>query len=102
MPSDIAGTGRAAGRMSVVSRTTAALLGGYCFVWGVITLGTAAGMRLGMSYGDAQVLLYLLAFPIFTAAFCWAFHMRGLPQVWAVFVGGGLLMMGLGWLLAGR
>lgn len=86
----------------LVSRTAAALLGGYCFVWGVTTLGTALGVQLGLPYGEAQMVLYLLAFLVFATVVCWAFHVRRLWRLWAVLVGGGVLMTGLGWLLAGQ
>lgn len=86
----------------LASRTAAALLGGYCFVWGVATLGTALGVQLGLPYGEAQMLLYLLAFLVFAAVVCWAFHVRSLWRLWTILLGGGVLMTGLGWLLAGR
>lgn len=86
----------------IASRTLAALLGGYCFVWGVTTLGIALCTLAGMPFGEAQTLFYLLAFLLFTAAFCWTFSTRNHLRAWLVLVGGGLAMTLVGWLLVGR
>jgi hypothetical protein len=85
-------------RMQLGSRILASLVGGYTFVWGFVALGTVAGVLLGMSYGEAQTLVFFFAFLLFAAALCWAFVARSALQVWAVLGGGGGLMTGLAWL----
>lgn len=84
----------------VLSRTAASLLGGYAFVWGFASLGVALGVAGGMTYGEAQTLLSLLAFLVFLACFCWAFAAASLARVWAVLAGGGACMTALAWLLS--
>lgn len=83
----------------VASRIGASLLGGYAFVWGFTSLGVALGVRAGVDYHEAQTLMYLLAFIVFVAAFCWAFAAESLARVWGVLAGGGALMTGAAWLL---
>lgn len=82
-----------------MSRIAASLLGGYAFVWGFVTLGIALLMALGMGYGDARTLSYLLAFLVFLAVFCWAFAAASVLRVWLVLAGGGVVMTGFAWLL---
>jgi hypothetical protein len=86
--------------VQVGSRVAASLLGSYAFVFGFVTLGTALGVAAGMPYGEAQTLLYLLAFLLFAACFCWAFIPVSGARVWAVLLGGGAVMTGAGWLLS--
>jgi len=86
-------------RVHVALRVSAGLFGSYAFVWGVITLGIALCMLLGLPYGDAKTLLYLLCFLVFVATFCWAFTARSLARVWLTLAGGGGVMTLLGWLL---
>jgi len=87
----------------LLSRIAAGIAGGYCFVLGVTTLGIALGITLGitlgMSYTDAQTLMYLVAFLIYTAAFCWAFIHRSLLTICLLLIGGGGVMTALGWWL---
>jgi hypothetical protein len=87
-------------RTQVATRITASLLGGYVFVGGFASLGTVLGVRAGMSYAEAQTLLYLLAFLVFLAAFCWAFAARRALHVWLVLLGGGSTMTAAAWLWA--
>jgi hypothetical protein len=84
----------------VASRVAASLLGSYAFVFGFTTLGTALGVAAGMPYGEAQTLLYLLAFLVFVVCFCWAFVPVSGVRVWSVLMGGGAAMTGAGWLLS--
>jgi len=86
----------------VVSRVAASLLGGYALVWGFVSLGTVLGVAAGMTYADAQTLLYLLAFLLFVVCFCWAISARSLSRVWLVFAGGGASMTLAAWLIASR
>lgn len=78
-------------------RLAASLLGSYCFVWGFTTFGITLGVAIGLTYQDAQTLLYLLAFLVFLVCFCWAFIARRLMLVWLVFVGGGSAMTVAAW-----
>jgi hypothetical protein len=77
---------------SVLSRIAAAVLGGYAFIWGFVTLGIEALVALHMSYSDAWTLVMMLAFLLFLGLFLWAFAARSLLRVWLVFAGGGALM----------
>lgn len=83
----------------IASRVAASLLGGWAFVWGFTTLGITALVALGMPYMEAQTLLFLLAFLLFLALFCWSFAAASLTRVWAVLAGGAALMTGAAWLL---
>ncbi len=85
----------------VISRIAASLLGSYVFVWGFASLGSALGLAAGMTFGDAQTLVFLLAFLLFLTCFFWAFAAARLLHVWAVLLGGGALMTGAAWLLLG-
>lgn len=83
----------------ITSRVAAALLGSYGFVWGFVSLGIVLGVAAGLPYEEAQTLLYLLAFLMLLAAFCWAFVARRVAWVWAVLAGGGAAMTGAAWLV---
>lgn len=83
-----------AGRLVVLQRTAAALLGGYAFTWGFIALGLASLFAAGMDFHDAEHLSAILGFLVFLGTFLWAFAGRSLARVWAVLAGGGLLMTG--------
>ncbi len=83
----------------LLSRIIAGIAGGYCFVLGVTTLGIAVGIQLGMPYTEALTLMYLLAFLIYTAVFCWAFVHRSMLNVWLLLLGGGTVMTTFGWWL---
>ena len=84
----------------ITARCAAALLGGYGFVWGFVSLGITAGLSLGMEYDQAWILMMLLAFILFLVLFLWAFAARSLLRVWCVLAGGGLGMT-LGAMLLG-
>lgn len=85
--------------LHIASRVSASLIGSYAFVWGFVTLGIALLIRAGMPYGDAQTLMFLLAFLAFLGCFLWAFAAARLARVWWVLGGGGCLMTGAAWLL---
>lgn len=87
-------------RWHLVSRIAAALLGGYAFTWGFVALGIALLVAGGVSFHEAQKLLYLLAFLLFLGLFLWAFAAPRLGRVWAVLAGGGASMTAAAWLLA--
>jgi hypothetical protein len=90
---------RIPGRFQIASRTAAALLGSYAFVWGLVALCVAVGAR-AMPFEEAETLAYLLAFPALLVCFCWAFVARSLRRVWAVLGGGGGLMTLVAWWIA--
>jgi hypothetical protein len=83
----------------IAARVAAGVLGGYTFVWGCATLGIALLLYVGMPYGDARTLVFLLAFVVLLIVFCWAFVAASLIRVWLVLAGGGAVMTGLAWLL---
>ena len=85
---------------SVVSRIAASLLGSYAFIWGFVTLGIALLVAAGLPYGEAQTLLFLLAFLVFLVCFCWTFAAANLTRVWVVLAGGGAAMTGAAWLIS--
>jgi hypothetical protein len=85
--------------LHVMSRVAASLLGSYVFVWGLSALGIALGVATGMPYEDAQTWLYLLAFLLYLACFCWAISARSLLKVWAVLACGGGALTAAAWFL---
>jgi hypothetical protein len=82
---------------AIVSRILAAVVGGWGFTWGFVTLGIALLVAGGMGYHDAQTLVYLLAFLVYLVFFLWAFSEASLRRVWLVLAGGGAAMTGLAW-----
>ncbi len=88
-----------AASLAITSRVAASLLGGYAFTWGFTVLGIALLVLAGMTYHEAQTLIYLLAFLLFLVVFCWAFAAARVWKVWAVLAGGGVAMTGAAWLL---
>ncbi|HMJ15272.1 MAG TPA: hypothetical protein VK524_27845 [Polyangiaceae bacterium] len=84
-------------RAHVASRVVAGILGSYVFAWGFITLTVASAVALGLPYGEAQSLAYLLVFLVLLSGFCWAIAAPSLVRVWVVLCGGGALMIGSGW-----
>ena len=89
-----------ANALAIAARVAAAVLGGYGFIWGFTTLGILLLVAAGMPYGEAQTLLYLLAFLVFLGCFCWAFAADSLARVWAVLGGGAVVMTGAAWWLS--
>jgi glucan phosphoethanolaminetransferase (alkaline phosphatase superfamily) len=79
-------------RFHVVSRTAAAMLGGYAFTWGVIAFATAAMFAAGMEFHDAEHLAAIIGLLVFVVAFLMAFAARSLPKVWLVLAGGGAVL----------
>ncbi len=86
-------------QFQIASRVAASVVGGWVFVWGFTTLGIAALLMAGLPYADARTLVYLLAFLVYLAAFCWAFATVSATRAWLVLLGGGLAMTALAWLL---
>lgn len=85
--------------LSLLSRIAASLLGGWVFTWGFVSLGISLLVAVGVRYGDAQTLLYLLAFLVFLGMFLWSFAAASVLRVWLVLAGGGGAMAGSAWLL---
>lgn len=85
---------------AIVSRIAASLLGGHAFVWGFVSLGIAVGVTAGMPYEEAQTLLFLLAFLVFLASFCWSYAVASVRVVWLALGGGGAAMAAAAWLLS--
>lgn len=66
--------------LSIVSRSAAALLGGYAFSYGA----TACLARvLPMAPVDAAIVASLPSFALYTCAFLWAFASRDALGAWA-------------------
>ena len=82
-------------RWSPALRVAAALLGGYAFSWGFVSLGVAGMFAAGMAFHDAEHLSYILGFLVFLTAFVWAFSARSLARVWLALAGGGAAMAGV-------
>jgi hypothetical protein len=80
-------------------RVAAALLGGYGFVWGFVSLAITGAVALGGDFHEAHTAAMLLAFLVFLVALCWAFAAASLARVWLVLAGGAALMSGAAWLL---
>jgi hypothetical protein len=88
--------------LQTISRSAAALLGGYVFCWGFVTLGIAVQVAAGRDFDQAWILVMMLVFLVYLAAFLWAFAARSLARVWIVLLGGGAVMSFAASLLAGR
>ena len=86
----------------IVSRIAASFLGGYVFIWGVVSLVITLSVSLGAQYDDAQQTVMLIAFLLFLLVFIWSYAERSLFRIWSVLGGGGLLMTLLAWLVAGN
>lgn len=84
----------------LASRIAASLFGGYAFVSGFVSLGITLLVAAGMPYGEAQTLLFLLAFLLFLALFCWSYTAASLKRVWLVLAGGAAVMTAAAWLMA--
>lgn len=85
--------------LALVSRIGAAVLGGYAFCWGFITLVLAGGYAAGMSFHDAEHLSAMLGVLLYLGVFCGAFIARRLGRLWLLLLGGGGLMTGAAALL---
>lgn len=83
----------------LIARITAALLGGYAFVWGFSSLGIAGLAALGVDFHEAETGVLMLAFLVFLSVFLWAFASSSVARVWAVLAGGGAVMTLSAWLI---
>jgi hypothetical protein len=71
----------------IASRIAAAVLGGWSFTWGFVSLAVTGLVAAGQPYTEAHTAAMLLAFIVFLVAFCWSFTAA--------------LMTGAAWLLQG-
>lgn len=85
--------------LPLASRMCAALLGGYAFVWGFVTLVVAVTLTAGGDYDEGLMLANILAFLVYLSAFLWAFASASLMRVWLVLAGGGAVMTLSAWSL---
>jgi len=84
---------------AIISRVLAALLGGYAFTWGFVSVGIAGLVFLGVDFHDAEAGILMLAFIVYLLVFLWAFAAASLVRIWSVLAGGALLMTAAGWQL---
>jgi hypothetical protein len=88
--------GRAA---EILSRSLAAIVGGYVFTWGITTLGIIVLVTFDMAYDQAHTTLMLLAFLVYLVVFLWAFAAKNPIRMWTVLAGGGALTTAAAWAL---
>ena len=82
--------------LSITHHLAAAQLGSYAFTWGLVALGVAGLVALGVDFHEAEKALLLIAFLVFLPVFLWAFAAASLARVWAV-LGGGAVFMTAAW-----
>lgn len=83
-------------RLQLAGRIAAAVLGGYAFAWGFIAACASLMFAAGMGFHDAEFLASMLGVLAFLVVFLWAFAAPQLWVVWAVLVGGGVLLAAAG------
>jgi hypothetical protein len=54
----------------LASRIAAAVLGGWAFTWGFVSLAVTGLVAAGQPYTEAHIATMLLAFIVFLVAFC--------------------------------
>lgn len=74
------------------ARALLAFVSTYTFVWGLITLGMATSIRLGLSFHDAEHLFVIIGLTLLLALFLWAFASSRPWLVWPLLLVCGLLM----------
>lgn len=82
-----------------LSRTAAALLGGYAFTWGFTAFGITCLLVFGMDFHEAETAVMLVAFLVFLWMFLWAFAAASVRRVWAVMLASTAAMSGAAWML---
>lgn len=85
-------TPSASRRTQVVLRVMAAMLGGYVFAWGTVALATSLLFAAHLDFHDAEFLGAFSGLLVYVSVFLWSIATRRLLRVWAVLLGGGLLM----------
>ncbi len=86
----------AAHTINIISRSAAAIFGGYLFAWGVTVFGIAGLVALGVDFHDAETGMFMLALLVFLGMFLWTFAASSVLRVWLVLAGGGAAMIGAG------
>ncbi len=83
-----------ASRLQIVNHVAAAIVGGYAFTWGFISLAIGVLFFAGLDFHDAESLASLVGYLVFLTMFLWTFGTRRLNvlKLWIVLVGGGGLM----------
>jgi hypothetical protein len=84
---------------TVLLRIAAALVGGWAFTWGFVSLAITGLVALGQPYNEANTAAMLLAFIVYLVVLCWAFAAASLTRVWALLAGGAVSMTAAAWLL---
>lgn len=84
---------------TAMARTSAAVLGGYAFSWGLAAAGVASLVALGMDFHEAETAMMLIAVLVFLGVFLWAFAAASLARVWMVLAGGAGVMTTAAWAL---
>lgn len=75
------------------------LLGSFCFTWGLVALGVAVQVALGVSYHEAEVAMMLLAFVVFVPLFLWSFAAAGQARVAGLLFGAAMSMAAAAWVI---
>lgn len=75
------------------------LLGSFAFTWGLVALGVAGLVALGVGYHEAEVAMMLLAFLVFLPLFLWSFASPRQERVLLLLFGGAVLMIASAWAL---
>jgi hypothetical protein len=83
----------------IVLRIAAALIGGWAFTWGFVSLTITGLVALDWPYTEANTAAMLLAFLVYLVALCWAVAAASLVRVWAILAGGAVVMTAAGWML---
>ena len=83
----------------IASRVAAALMGGWAFTWGFVSIVITGLVAAGQPFDQAGTAAMLLAFIVFLVVVCWAFVAASLVRVWSVLAGGAALMTGVAWLM---
>jgi|ACQI01.1.fsa_nt_gi hypothetical protein len=79
--------------LHIVSRITAASVGGYIFTYGLSAFFIALAVVIGAAFDQAQMGFMMLAILVYLAAFLWAFSSKNLTKVWLILFGGGGIMV---------
>jgi hypothetical protein len=83
----------------IVSRIAAAVVGGWAFTWGFVSMAITGLGALGWPYTEANTAAMLVAFLVYLVVLCWAFAAASLARVWAALGGGAVVMTAAGWWL---
>jgi len=78
-------------------RCVTTLLGSYAFTWGLVALGVAGLVFLGVDYHEAETALMLLAFLVMLPLLLWAFAAPRQGRAMALLFGGAALMTAAAW-----